>query len=71
MAQIFISHVKEDKELAIAIASGLEKAEYTTWYYEENNVPGQSYLENVVKGIDEAQVLLLIVSPNTLQKAKN
>jgi hypothetical protein len=34
MSQIFLSHVEEDGQEAIVIAGGLEKAGYSTWYYE-------------------------------------
>ena len=32
MAHIFISHVKEDADVALEVAEGLEKAGYSTWY---------------------------------------
>jgi len=36
MADVFISHIEEDAEVAETIAHSLEGAGYTTWYYERD-----------------------------------
>ena len=61
MADIFISHVEEDGEIAVALAEGLEAAGYTTWYYERDTVPGPPYLVQVRKSIEEAQAFVLLI----------
>ena len=45
MSDVFISHVEEDKDVALEIARGLTAAGYTTWCYEEDNDPGVSYFD--------------------------
>ena len=55
MATIFISHVEEDQALALEIAGGLERASYTTWYYERDSSPGPSYLLQVNGAIEACQ----------------
>lgn len=66
MSLIFISHVEEDSSIAVEIAQGLEQAGYTTWYHERDSVPGPPYLSQVGTAIEEAQVIVLIVSINAL-----
>ena len=67
MAQIFISYVEEDSQTAVEIAGGLEAAGYSTWYYERENAPGPSYLEEIYNAILKAQALLVLVSPRSLE----
>ncbi len=66
MAQIFISYVQEDSAIALEIAEGLGAAGYSTWYYERDTVPGPSYLLQMGEAIDDADALLLIVSPSSI-----
>lgn len=66
MGQIFISHVKEDFDLAAELAGGLESAGFTAWYYERDAVAGQSYLVTIGQAIADAEALLLLVTPNSL-----
>jgi hypothetical protein len=40
MREVFISHVEEDRDIAIETAQGLEALGYTTWYYERDSLPG-------------------------------
>jgi hypothetical protein len=63
---VFISHVEEDSNIATEIAQCLEKAGYTTWYYERDSVPGTSYLAQVGESIDWARAVLLIISESSL-----
>ena len=66
MSQIFISYVQEDSSIALGIARGLEISGYSTWYYERDSVPGPSYLLQTGEAIDDADALLLIVSPSSI-----
>lgn len=63
---IFISHVEENSDLAIAIAGALETAGFSTWYYERDSLPGLSYLLQTSGQIEAAQAVLLIISPHSL-----
>ena len=66
MSRIFISYAEEDRAITNDIAKGLEAVGYTTWYYERDSVPGPSYLLQMGEAIDEAEVLVLIVSPSSI-----
>jgi hypothetical protein len=66
MSQIFISHVEEDARIALDIAQGLEAAGYRTWYYERDSAPGLSYLLQIDRAILESQVVVLVISPQSV-----
>jgi hypothetical protein len=66
MNHVFISHIEEDNSLADEIARCLEDAGYITWYYERDSVPGLSYLAQVGEAIEQAEVIVTIISPDAL-----
>ncbi len=66
MKHVFISYVEEDGDIARAIATGLERADYSTWYYERDSVAGANYLLQTGEAIDQAPVFLLLVSPDSI-----
>jgi hypothetical protein len=66
MATVFISHAEEDQALALEIASGLEHAGYSTWYYERDSSPGLSYLLQVDRAIEACQFVVLVISARAL-----
>ncbi len=70
MAQVFISYVEEDGEVAQAIAHALEAAGYSTWYYERDSLPGLRYLKQVADAIEAADALLILISPNSVNSGQ-
>lgn len=66
MAEVFISYVQEDGDVARQIADGLEAAGYAVWYYERDSLPGHSYLEQILEVIDQARAVVVILSPAAL-----
>ena len=66
MSHIFISYVEEDSSLVQEVAEGLEASGYKTWYYERDSVPGLSYLEQMGEAIDDAQAMVLVISPQSV-----
>ena len=66
MNHIFISHVEEDGDVALEVAEGLEKAGYSTWYYERDSLPGVDYLLQVKKAIEASSAVVLIISAHSL-----
>ena len=66
MSDVFISHVEEDKDVALEIARGLNGAGYTTWCYEEDNDPGVSYLTQIGAAIEACHAVVLVISPESL-----
>jgi hypothetical protein len=66
---LFIIHVSRDARVALELALELERAGYRTWCYELDSHPAvPSYVDNILRGIEDAQVLLALVSPRSLQK---
>ena len=66
MSKIFISHADKDAGLAREIASGLQAAGYSTWYFERDVLPGASYLSQVAGAIEQSQAVVLLVSSHAL-----
>ena len=66
MADVFISHVEEDEQLALGFAKGLEEAGFTTWYYERDNLPGVPQLQQTTAAIGSCRAFLLLISPDSL-----
>jgi hypothetical protein len=66
MADIFISHVEEDAQEALNLALGLEESGYSTWIYEVDSIPGRSFLLQTSEEIDKANVILFIISSESL-----
>lgn len=66
MSDVFISHVEEDADIALEIALGLEQSGYTTWCYELDSLPGQSYLMRTRQAIQGCSAFVLLVSAQSL-----
>lgn len=64
-ADIFVSHVEEDAEVALEITLGLEEAGHRTWCYEVDILPGL-YLTQVEHAVGCCPVFLLVISPDSL-----
>jgi len=69
MSDVFVSYVEEDAQVAVDIAAGLEQAGYTTWCYTRNSLPAIPYLTQVLKAIEQAQAILLLISPESVKKS--
>jgi len=66
MIQVFISHIEQDRNIAEEIARRLEDAGYAAWHYERDSLPGVSYLAQVGDAIEQAEVIVVIISPKAL-----
>lgn len=62
MSRIFVSHVEEDAGLSVQVAKGLEKAGYSTWYYERDSLPGVSYLLQTGDALEQCDAIVLVIS---------
>jgi tetratricopeptide (TPR) repeat protein len=60
--------VEENAETTLEIAQELESAGYHTWYYERDNIPGLSYLLLTAQAIEASQAIIVIISPQALNK---
>ena len=63
---VFISHVEEDRAVALQLADALDEAGYATWCYERDTIPGPSYLLQTSRAIAESRAVLVLISPDSL-----
>ncbi len=63
---VFITHVEENRDTAEAISRGLQTAGFDTWFYESSSVPGPTYLLQVQDAIENADAVILVISPEAL-----
>jgi len=63
---IFLSHVEEDQIVALGIAKYLNSKNYTVWSYENNSIPGISYLIQTGDAISKCRVFLILISAHSL-----
>jgi O-acetyl-ADP-ribose deacetylase (regulator of RNase III) len=70
MGQVFLSHVAEDFSVVKEIAAGLERAGFTTWYYEEHSVPGVDHMRQTREAVQEAEAVAVLISRRSLGDAR-
>jgi TIR domain len=63
---IFISYVEEDGAVARALATDLRALGQSTWTYQEDGVPGISYLTQVHRAIVGCRAFVLLASENSV-----
>ena len=61
-ARVFISHASPDAAGADEICAALEREGYRCWVAPRDIVPGELYAEGIVRAIDAATVVLLVLS---------
>jgi hypothetical protein len=66
-AHVFISYVEANSSVALAIAQELRQLGHTPWTYEEDGVPGHSYLEQVHSAIHSCDAFVLLASTESLK----
>jgi uncharacterized protein YegL len=67
---VFISYIEKDSDTARDLAQGLETAGYKTWYYGRDSLPGLQYLRQVRQKIDATPIVMIIISPESLNSAQ-
>lgn len=66
---VFISYSHNDKTLADAICSNLERAGIRCWYYQRDHVAGRNYAGELTSSIRDARIYLLILTDSALASA--
>lgn len=64
--KVFISHIAEEESIAAEIATALEVAGHSAWYYERDIYPVFNWLHQVSRAIDDCRVVLVLISPESL-----
>jgi TIR domain len=65
----FISHAKADEKKAQAIADGLEARGFKCWTAPRDVRPGRTYSGEIIKGIENARSLILVLSSASNESA--
>jgi hypothetical protein len=61
-SDVFISYASEDRAIAEKICSGLEADGISCWIAPRNILPGDSYADAIIRGIDESAIFVLVFS---------
>lgn len=65
--EIFISHSSVDNNLSQKMCESIEDAGYTCWIAPRDIAAGKFYAEEIIDGLDECEILLLIFSKSASQ----
>jgi hypothetical protein len=63
---VFISYSSEDREFARRLAQDLVEHEIPVWFAESELEPGDSLFEKIEAGIDRAEFLLVVLTPDSV-----
>jgi TolB-like protein/tetratricopeptide (TPR) repeat protein len=63
---IFVSYASQDAEVAQKVCSTLEAAGFSCWMAPRNVKPGAQYADAIVRALNEAQTLVLLLSANAM-----
>jgi 5'-deoxynucleotidase YfbR-like HD superfamily hydrolase len=64
---VFLSHSSANKTFVKRVKTSLEQYKIKTWLDEANIKPGESITESLQKGLNECDVLLLFLTPHSVQ----
>lgn len=64
---VFLSHSSVNKTFVRRVKNSLEQYKIKTWLDESNIKPGESITESLQKGLLECDVLLLFLTPHSVQ----
>ncbi|MBV9339989.1 MAG: AAA-like domain-containing protein [Acidobacteria bacterium] len=70
MSKIFISYKAEDETIVRQIASGLEGAGYSTFFYGRRALPGTNYLTVTREEVDKCEAVLVLISSRSLNSVE-
>lgn len=65
--QVFLSHSNADNELAKKIATSLQEAGYDVWFDETSRTTGDSFIEEIQKGLTKSRFVAVIFSKESLK----
>lgn len=66
--KVFISYAKEDQELALEYYQLLKQESFNPWIDKNHIFPGQNWEAEIDKAFKEANVILLLLSPRSVDK---
>jgi len=66
---IFVSYSSKDRQIAEDIVKVLMRSQANVWFDTVNITPGNTILEEITRGIQSAQLLILVVSKHSLKSS--
>lgn len=67
--EVFLSHASHDRAIATALAAHLEGAGIGCWMAPRDVLPGTLYADAIVRAINDARILVLVLSEHALLSA--
>lgn len=65
--KIFLSHARKDDYLARELGQRLEREGFSVWISEEQISPGENWAKKVAKGLDESELMVILLTPNAFE----
>jgi hypothetical protein len=65
-APVFVSHASQDAAVAHAVVENLEQHGIKCWIAPRNVTPGSQYADEIVGAVNDAKVLVLVLSEHTV-----
>lgn len=69
MTQVFISYADEDRNIMEKIRNSLQRESITVWTNKTDIQTGESFEEAIKRGIEQADNIVFLLSPNSLKSA--
>src|SRR5258708_2373543 len=66
---VFISHSSHDKDFALKLSAALEAEKFDPWLCETKIEPAANWVMEIEKGLQTADLVLLLWSPEAAQSA--
>lgn len=63
---VFVSYASQDVAIADAVVATLEKSGIKCWIAPRNVTPGALYADGIIRAINEAKVLVLVLSASSI-----
>ena len=64
---VFVSFSSEEADIAMSVATGLEKKDLKCWISSRDIPAGSDYAEQIMYGINNCRIMVLILSSNTIK----
>jgi hypothetical protein len=66
---VFLSYSRDDKKIVRRVAEGLRKAGIQVWFDEESIKLGSDFVEEIERGLDAADFVVVFISPGLMSSA--
>jgi hypothetical protein len=63
---VFISHSSPERGTAEAICSALEQAGFSCWIAPRDIVPGETWADAIIRGLEESFLMVLVLSASSM-----